>query len=954
MADPKHTHIQGDLNISAGLEAAQGLGSLYLTESSGILDVEGRTYLDQTDINTTDGALDVSGTNAVTMNVSAAIQLQAAGASYLQTTSGSVNVQATAGAATVSGTSASMTGTSTTATVTGNTTTTIASLTNDIILNSAAGIDGNATTYVYLDAASASHFTVTGSGTLQLDSTAGKVLVSGGTSNSDAVDITATNGGIDMNANTGYTLDVTNGGFSIDGNNVASNITLATTTDNKDLTISVTGASDSSLILSSSGTGQDALIINASSTTGGVDMNAGTFGILADTTGPISLGAAAASNFTVTGAFDLSLISTAGSTIISGGEAAADAVQITASDVAGGVDINAGTGGITADTTAGISLDAEATSNFTVNGGGDLTLKTENGNGRTFVWSDAAVVDAVRIYAPNTGGGIDIDSGTGGITMDSTAGISIDAAGAASNFSLQATGAGQDLTIGVTGVQDSSLVLSSTGTSATDAIIISATAGGIDIDSTNDITIDTTDLVNGIHIATGTAGVPVTIGTGTSLTTIAGDLLVSGLTTTINTETLTVEDNLIIVNSANGELGADGGMVIRRHQTTTAGDVSEDTIGVVSDAFVGTPATSDLWTIAGNTNLTLTNVATGTFKVGMVMTGTGITGSPTILSFSSGSGGSGSVAVLSSSQTNVVGSTDTITGTLTSAVPGTLTLATTSSAVDDHYNGWWIKITSGAQNGAIRRIKDYVGSTKVATLYITADNAGSFIDGLDLAGAPAPGDTYELYNSPYIASFYDESSDRWVLAYSSLVPDPISSPGPSVVNIQRYVALDSGPVIVNPADPTDPSTSTINVNVINEQTFDVGVTIEGVVINNGLINGVAPDVSEIVGLPANANTAVDIVATATEGSYMVLVDRVQAASGASSFLRQAGGAYAVFAACSSGQGGGINRLVSTRGTTDSERIECTWTTGNKLQLKYQNNRSVAGTDYYRVKIQKVV
>jgi hypothetical protein len=174
------------------------------------------------------------------------------------------------------------------------------------------------------------------------------------------------------------------------------------------------------------------------------------------------------------------------------------------------------------------------------------------------------------------------------------------------------------------------------------------------------------------------------------------------------------------------------------------------------------------------------------------------------------------------------------------------------------------------------------------------------------------------------------------------------------VNIQRYVALDSGPVIVNPADPTDPSTSTINVNVINEQTFDVGVTIEGVVINNGLINGVAPDVSEIVGLPANANTAVDIVATATEGSYMVLVDRVQAASGASSFLRQAGGAYAVFAACSSGQGGGINRLVSTRGTTDSERIECTWTTGNKLQLKYQNNRSVAGTDYYRVKIQKVV
>lgn len=42
---------------------------------------------------------------------------------------------------------------------------------------------------------------------------------------------------------------------------------------------------------------------------------------------------------------------------------------------------------------------------------------------------------------------------------------------------------------------------------------------------------DTTD---GVKIATNTAGVPVTIGTSTSLTTVAGNLDITGTFTTIN------------------------------------------------------------------------------------------------------------------------------------------------------------------------------------------------------------------------------------------------------------------------------------------------------------------------------------------------------------------------------------------------------------------------------------
>ena len=74
-------------------------------------------------------------------------------------------------------------------------------------------------------------------------------------------------------ASTAIDIQATAGGFSVDGVQ-ASNITVASAGDEDDLTIAVTGATDSSLILSSTGTQADALQINASST-GGVDISAG-------------------------------------------------------------------------------------------------------------------------------------------------------------------------------------------------------------------------------------------------------------------------------------------------------------------------------------------------------------------------------------------------------------------------------------------------------------------------------------------------------------------------------------------------------------------------------------------------------------------------------------------------------------------------------------------------------
>jgi hypothetical protein len=174
----------------------------------------------------------------------------------------------------------------------------------------------------------------------------------------------------------GATLDTT-GAFSIDGA-TTSNVTV--TGAAQDLTLSSVGGS---VNVDGSEAAANAVRINASNGAGGIDVDAGSAGIAVDTTGALSLASVGTSDWTnstgtltisTTTSGDLNLTS-ASSVVVTGQEAVADAVQITASNVAGGVDINAGTGGVTLDTTAGFSLDAATASNVTVSGAtADLTL----------------------------------------------------------------------------------------------------------------------------------------------------------------------------------------------------------------------------------------------------------------------------------------------------------------------------------------------------------------------------------------------------------------------------------------------------------------------------------------------------------------------------------------------------------------------------------------------------
>lgn len=511
------------------------------------------------------------------------------------------------------------------------------------------GITIDSTGVISIDAAAASNFTVTGAFDNTFSSTAGSINISGGEAAADAINIdaaaggldvdvalqmnldssqasntavrinaSAVTGGIDIDAGSGGIAVDTTGAFSIDGA-AASNVTvtgagidlllnsvlgsvLVESTENAALAIRLHangGTSETIQIHADQGTAAtsldllsdvggitlrgglataDAINITATNAAGGIDIDAGTAGFIVDTTGAISLDSAAASNFTVTGAFDLTLNSTAGSVVITGAEAAADAVQINATTALGGVDINAGTGGATLDSAGAFSIDGNAASNVTVTGAGfDLLLNSVLGSVLVESTENAAL--AIRLHA---------DGGTSEtIQIHSDQGTGVASVGLLSDVG------------GIT--------VRATGLASADAINLEAAAGGIDMDSvlqtvitssqaaSTAIQLTASDAAGGINLTSGTGNVNIT-GGHLAIASVAKTLLVNGgaVTDFIGTGVLTAGTQTILnTNIATGDV-----ILIARTgvaASTTLGEltytINNATSIVFESRIVGTPGT---------------------------------------------------------------------------------------------------------------------------------------------------------------------------------------------------------------------------------------------------------------------------------------------------------------------------------------------------------------------------
>lgn len=459
--------------------------------------------------------------------------------------------------------------------------------------------DGGTSEQIYLHADQG-----TAVNSILLDSDVGGITLLSGLASADAINLTATAGGLDLDGALQVNIASSqNAASAIVINASAGGIDLTNTgTAGEDIDIASTGAS---VNISASEAVSTAITLTASDAAGGITVASGTGGTALDSTGAISLDGAAASNFSVSGAgIDLNVESAAGRVVLDGGEAAADAISITASDVGGGITVASGTAGIIVDTTGAISLDAAAASNYTVTGAGiDLTL--DSAAGRVVLDGGEAAADALSITASDVAGGITAAAGTGGIIVDTTGAISLDAA-AASNYSV--SGAGIDLTL----LSAAGRVIIDGGEAAVNAVTIGATdaAGGIDINAgTGGITIDSGDAISidavaASNITTTGAGIDLT------LSSVGGSLVLDADEASATAIGITASDaagGITLTAGTGGIIMSSGGNVQIAPVTASVAGVSTTANGrVFKCTFTGQTTAS-----GATEDFTITNSASG-------------------------------------------------------------------------------------------------------------------------------------------------------------------------------------------------------------------------------------------------------------------------------------------------------------------------------------------------------
>ncbi len=200
-------------------------------------------------------------------------------------------------------------------------------------------------------------------------------------------------------------------------------------------------------------------------------------------------------------------------------------------------------------------------------------------------------------------------------------------------------------------------------------------AGGLSISNTTDAVSSTN---GGTFTSAGGGSFAKSLFVGTNLT-VGGNLTISGTTTSVNSTTVNVADNTIILNSGPAGTGIDAGILTQRYQ-------------IANDLGAG----------------------------------------------------------------DIIGDTPTANFAISSGTTSTIVLPGSASAVDNYYTNWWIKMTNGSANNNVRKVTNYVGSTKTLTLETV------------LSATPSASNTINLYNNIYPTFIWQESNKRFITATTTI------------------------------------------------------------------------------------------------------------------------------------------------------------------------------------------
>lgn len=330
----------------------------------------------------------------------------------------------------------------------------------------------------------------TAADSIELSSVAGGVTISGGLATADAINIVSSNaaGGIDIDAGTGGIAIDSTGAFSIDGA-AASNIT--TTGAGIDLTLSsalgsvlVRSTEDAALAIrlhANGGTSETIQIHSDQGTgVGSVNLLSDVGGITFRATGLASADAinleAVAGGIDADAALQINVASS---------QAAADAIRIIASDAAGGIDVDAGTGGMNFTTANGV-IDV-------VSGTGAISISADAAATTVNIGTGAAVVKTISI---------------GGTGANVIAIANTQTAGSISIGAAMTTGT---INIGGTGLQTGTINLAP----GTGAQIVTLANGGVGVKT---VSIATAAVANVVTIGSTAASASTTLQAGSGTT----------------------------------------------------------------------------------------------------------------------------------------------------------------------------------------------------------------------------------------------------------------------------------------------------------------------------------------------------------------------------------------------------------------------------------------------------
>lgn len=361
------------------------------------------------------------------------------------------------------------------------------------------------------------------------------------------------NGKIALTSGAGGIYGTTsNGNIILTANNANGSFVVNSASSNQNLVIANQGQTDSQLRIETDSTNatQTAMIIQTTNTNGSISISNAN-----------GLGSGSISQLTGSGGFTVRTNTSGPISITAQAASATFNVDSNAADQDLTVALNNSTDSAVVIKSAGSNTTKTA-----------LTIQTTNTAGNITILQPSLSYGNVSITTGNNGFGVVTQTG-GSINML--------AYGATSSYVNKTVSDNQHLYISVQANNNNSRVIIDGQGNSSNAVTIQATnnSGGVYITGNNTVQLESNDTNNGVSIATLTPGIPVKIGSTNSTTTVYGNLDVKGVTTTIESQVLTVVDNIIVVNNAPAG-SSDGGLAVKRYQYAndiSAGDVVQDT-----------------------------------------------------------------------------------------------------------------------------------------------------------------------------------------------------------------------------------------------------------------------------------------------------------------------------------------------------------------------------------------